>query len=978
MAFGTAGGRPPRPPRPPGAGRPSGLPRLPGRPRLLLAVAVTVIVIIVALGLLTGLYTDLLWFRSVGYSQVFTTRLRVEVLLFLVVGAFVAICVAASIVVAYRLRPRVTGVSAEQQQLQRYRDLLTPYRLPLVLVVTGLIGIINGSAASSRWQTWLLWRNGTSFGIADAQFHRDVSYFAFTYPFQRFVLGVAFTTVLLALVAAAATYYLYGGLRFATPGEKVSASARAHLSVLLGLFVVCKAVAYVLDRFGLAFSPRGIVTGPSFTDVNATLPAKTILVFIAVICALLFFANVVVRNWLLPAIAFGLMAVSAIVIGGIYPAIIQQFQVKPSEAAKESPYILRNIDATRQAYGLTAQTVQITSFTGTSSASPATLRRDAAALPGIRLLDPNALSQTFVQLQQIRAFYGFADPLDIDRYPVDGHLQDTVVAVRELDPAGLPQANWINEHLVYTHGYGFVAAPAGTVDAEGKPAFEESNIPPTGVLGTFEPRIYFGETSPDYSIVGGRPNGRAQEIDRPSDTGSGQVNTTYSGTGGVPMGSEFRRLLYALKFKQLKILLTSGVDSHSRILYIRNPRDRIAKVAPWLTLDGDPYPAVVDGRILWIVDGYTTTSGFPYSTQTVLGDVTSDSLTNTQAISSQANQTVNYIRNSVKATVDAYNGTVTLYEWDAPYGHRDPVLATWMKAFPHLVKPESAISPDLLAHLRYPEDLFKVQRALYARYHVGDPLAFYGGNDFWLIPSDPTTQVPQLAQPPYYLTLAVGNEKSAVFSLTSPLLSNNGRNMAAFVSVSSQPGVDYGTIRVLELPRSTQVNGPGQVQNNFESDPQASTTLSLLRQGGSAVVLGNLLTLPIDGSLLYLEPVYVKASSGTAYPTLQRVLVAYGSKIAFQPTLAQALDAIFGTGPPPTSTGTSPVTVTGTNAALTAALAQAEQAYAAGQAALRQGNFAAYGAAQQQLGAALARLAAATRSSSAGSSRASPSPSPSH
>ncbi len=970
--------------RVPQAGQ-AGRPRFRARPRLVLALVGVVILIVVILAL-AGVYTDFLWFQSVHYSSVFTTRLRTEALLFVVFGLFMAVVVGANIVVAHRLRPPFRAMSQEQQSLERYRVAIDPVRRWVVIAICVLIGLFAGASASGQWRTWLLWRNAVTFGVKDAQFHRDVSYFTFTYPFQRFLLGVLFTAVLLSLVASVVVHYLYGALRIQTPGEKATPAARAHISVLLGAFLLLKAAAYWLDRYGLAFSPRGVVTGPSYTDVNATLPAKTILVFVAVICALLFFANVFTRNWTLPAVAFALMVLSAIVIGGVYPAIVEQFQVKPSEADKEAPYIARNIAATRQAFGLTPDVLTTSEFAGTSTEPPTVLRTKASTDAQIRLLDPNLVAPTFEQLQQQRAFYGFPDSLDIDRYPTGGSstgslLTDTVVAARELDLSGLTsdQNNWINRHLVYTHGFGFVAAPTDIVDAEGRPAFSESDIPPTGSLGSFEPRIYFGENSPDYSIVGAPKGAPARELDRPSDVqgGTGQVNTTYTGKGGVAIGSMFRRLLYAMHFREKNFVLSSGLNGASRVMYIRDPRDRVAQVAPWLTLDGDPYPAVVGGRILWILDGYTTSDGYPYSEREQLGDVTRDTLTATGAVAAQANRPVNYIRNSIKATVDAYDGTVTLYEWNEPAGRADPVRQTWEKAFPGTVRPESAMPAALRTHLRYPEDLFKVQRSLLTRYHVSDARAFYNGTDFWLVPNDPTkdTTVPQ---PPYYLTLAAGNSPSPVFSLTSALVATNKRNLTAFLTVSSQPGVDYGKMQLLVMPRNQIIDGPGQVQNNWENDPTVSTQLTLLRGGGSQVELGNLLTIPLGGGLLYVEPVYVKAAGGTSFPQLRRVLASFGDRIAFSNDLASTLDQVFGVAAAPT-TPTVPTAPTAGNGALQQALAAAQQALADASAALKRGDFAAYGEAQKRLADAIAKAAAAsktTTSSSASPSRsAAPSPS---
>jgi uncharacterized membrane protein (UPF0182 family) len=475
---------------------------------------------------------------------VFSTVLVARITLFLLFGTLVGSVVGLNAFIAYRLRPAFRPMSPEQDGLERYRLAVEPRRWIAFLGLSIVVGVFAGLSAASRWSLWLQWRHGVDFGRKDPQFGRDVSYFVFTYPFQRMVLGYLFAAVVLGLIAAAAVHYLFGALRLQTPGEKLTPAARAHVSLLLGVFVLLKAVAYWLDRYGLAFSPRGIVTGPAFTDVNAVLPAKTILAIVALICAGLFIANLWFRGWTLPLVSAGVLVVSAVVIGGVYPALVQQFRVKPSESDREAPYLKRMIEQTRYAYGLD-QNVESSDYQAKTTADPAQLRADAANTASIRLLDPNVVTPTYDQLQQIRGYYGFAESLDIDRYQVNGKSVDTVIAVRELDLNGLSESqnNWINKHLVFTHGFGVVAAPGNTVDADGKPLFSERDIPPTGSLGEYEPRIYFGERSPAYSIVGGS---QSTELDRPDETSeNGQVNTTYKGKGGVALSSPVRRLVYA-------------------------------------------------------------------------------------------------------------------------------------------------------------------------------------------------------------------------------------------------------------------------------------------------------------------------------------------------------------------------------------------------------------------------------------------------
>ena len=909
----------------------------------------------VALVSLSGFYADWLWFKSVDFTEVWSTILLTKAAVFVVGGLATSLIITLNIYIAFRKRPLYVPQSIEADNLERYRSQIEPIRRLVLVGLALVLFYFGGSSASQLWDTWLLFRNATPFGVTDPQFGLDISFFAFKLPMYQALVGWAISTLVFAIIGSAIVHYLYGGIRPQVAQERTTVAARVQLSVLLGLVVLLKAGAYWLDRYALALKDNKLITGLTYTDVNALLPAKAILTGIALICSLLFFANIVRRSWLLPAAGTALLVVSSVLIAGIYPAAIQQFQVKPSESSKEAPFIQRNIDATRDAFGLSA--VEVKDFQATLNAAAGQLSKDAATISNIRLMDPNVLSPTFRQLQQIKPYYTFGATLDVDRYKVNGVSYDTIVAVRELNIDGNPSRNWINDHLVYTHGFGFVAAYGNVRDADGKPSFVVGDLPPTKGLGDFEPRIYFGENVPDYSIIGGTTTGEPVEFDYPDDASpNGQKNVTYSGKGGVPVGSLFNKLVFALKYQEQRILLSNLINKDSKILFERNPRDRVAKVAPWLTLDGDPYPALVDGRVLWIIDGYTTSAGYPYSRKTTLSNATTDALTaNSTSITAQGNQSVNYIRNSVKATVDAYDGTVSLYQWD----ENDPVLKTWSKAFPKSIKPKSEISDQLMEHIRYPEDMFRVQRDILSAYHVKTAAAFYGGQDFWRVPRDPSTFGANAGnQPPYYMTMQLPGSDKAAFSLTTPFVPRGGReNLAAFAVVNSQAGPDYGKITVLQLPRSTNVAGPSQVASNFEAKPEVANSLSLLRQGGSDVVLGNLLTLPVGGGLLYVQPVYVRATANAAaYPLLQKVLVSFGDQIGYSDTLKGALDQVFagnsGTSETGASTGAGKPT-TGTND-LANALASAKQALADGQAALAKGDFAAYGKAQDRLKAAIA------------------------
>ena len=967
MAFRSAGQ-----PRAPG-GRPIVLPRW---TRYFLPAAAAVIALIVIVTIAAGVSTDFLWFHSIGYTSVFSTTYGTKWALFVVTAVFMSAVIGFNIWLAYRLRPTYRPTSPEQQGLEAYRLVIDPHRRLMLGVVLGLIGLVSGLTAAGSWRTWLLFSNRTSFGITDRQFHLDLSFFIFVYPFIRMVLSYLFAAVLLSLLAAVAVHYLYGGLRLQPRGERATAGARAQLFVLVGIFVLLKAIAYWVDRYGIDFSQRGVVrTGASYTDVNAVLPAKTVLAIIAVICAALFFAGALRRSSMLPAVGFGLLVLSAVLIGGVYPAIIQQFVVKPNEAAKETPYLNREIASTQSAYGLTR--VQVSQYSAVSAEPAAELARQAAALPDVRLLDQGVVSPSFQQLQQVKSYYKFANVLSVDRYPLAGSglPVDQVVGVRDMAGPPTGQSNWINSHLVYTHGFGFVAAAANQATPGGNPVFTEGDIPPAGQLGNFQPRIYFGQQETSYAIVGGHQ----QELDYPSSqTASGQVNTTYHGGGGVPIGSPLNRLLYAIKFREVNILLSGAIDGNSKIMYIRDPVSRVAKVAPFLTLDGNPYPVISGGQVLWVVDAYTTTNDYPYSQRLSLQQATSNSYSLNGAVAGTTGQ-VNYIRNSVKAVVNAYTGAVTLYRW----GGNDPVLDTWEKAFPGVIKPTSAIPADLRPHLRYPPVLFEVQRQILTQYHVQQAQEFYQGQNFWAVPIDPSGTVQgQASQPPYYLTMTMPGYAQPEFSLMTTFTPRGRANLAAFMAVDSNPlSPDYGTIRVLQLPQDTAIRGPGQVQNDFESNSRVASQLTLLRQGGSKVTLGNLITLPVGGGLMYFEPVYVSqsaAGNGGSYPTLQQVLVYYNGQVGFSPTLTDALAQALHVATAPSPSSPSPgSTGPGASATVLQYLKQAEGFYTTAQADLRNGDFAAYGRDIAKMKAALdnASKAAQGRTSSGGRTGAAPTPS---
>ena len=969
----------PRGPRPP-------LPQFTLRSSGPLAPTLAVLaIIIIAIAIASQIWTEVLWFDSVGFTKVFWVELTTKIGLFVVCALITAAIVASSLLIGYRTRPVYPPISPEQQNLDHYRELLEPLRRLATVVAPAVLGIFAGSAGASQWQTYLLWANRVPFGSKDVQFHLDIGFFVFTLPWLRFIVGFLTMVLVLATLAAAVTHYVYGGLQLQTKGDRTSTAARVHLSLLLAALALVRSASWWLDRYSLTTEDSRLITGLTYTDEHAVLPTKAILAVAGIMCAALFVATIWTHSWRLPAVGVGLLAVCAVVVGGIFPAMIQSFKVNPSQKSLEAPYIDRNVKATRLAYGLAG--TQASEYKASTTVSAGQLRNDAATIPGIRIVDPSVVSPTFKQLQAVKTYYQFPDALDVDRYTLDGNVNDTVVAVRELDLSGLPtgQRNWVNDHTVYTHGFGLVAAHGNRTGADGQPVFYEQNIPPVGPLGVFEPRIYFGESSPDYSIVGGPASGPKKELDYPDSSSTGQQNNTYAGNGGVKVGDFARKVAYAVKYRELKILLSDTVNSDSRLLDYRSPRERVERVAPWLTLDGNSYPAVVDGRVQWIIDGYTTSADYPYSRLQQIDTATADSVTQ-RAESVQALQAgqINYIRNSVKATVDAFDGSVKLYSWD----DKDPLLKAWSKAFGGTVRPMSEISGDLMAHLRYPEDLFKVQRSLMTKYHVTDPGAFYTGQDFWTIPDDPAQETQKVDQPPYYLSIAMPGEPSPSFSLTTTFMPQGNRPvLAGFMAVDANAGGvagkrrdGYGAIRLLVLPRDTTVKGPGQVQNDIESSnigsPRFTLTLSQFlnnnRTQGSQIQLGNQLTLPVGGGLLYVEPIYVSAKTGSSYPLSRAIVVAFGNQLAWSDTLSGALDGLFGgssgavagdsgsgtTTPPPTGGGTTPGG-TASSPALKAALAEAQSAFTDGQDALKKGDFAAYGAAQKRLQAAIADAVAA-------------------
>ncbi|WP_170312913.1 UPF0182 family protein [Prescottella subtropica] len=958
---------------------PAGLPSLSKRTRVLLILALIAAALLLFGPRFVDVYTDWLWFGEVDFRSVFSTVVVTRIVLFLVVGLVVGLIVWLALLLAYRSRPMFLPSPGANDPVARYRTSVMARQKLFGIGIPVVIGLFAGLVGQAGWSIVQLFLNRESFGVTDPQFGKDIGFYAFSLPFYQFVLNWLFVAVVIAFFASLVTHYIFGGLRLGNRQSALTRAARVQLAVLAGTFVLLKAVSYWFDRYALLSSSRKepTFTGAGYTDINAVLPAKLILMSIAIICAIAFFAAIFLRDLRIPAMAVALLVFSSILVGAVWPLIVEQFSVKPNAADKERAYIERNIAATRQAYGITDDMVDYVDYSGKSVKQPKDVPADVTTIANTRLLDPNVLSPTFTAQQQLKNFYAFPKSLNIDRYEVDGQVRDFVVAARELSPSSLQdnQADWINKHTVYTHGNGFVAAYANQVtavsgDAQnntgGYPIYSVSDLttkPTDKALEVENPRIYYGPviaaSDADYAIVGGDPGSAPREYDI-----DGQ-NYTYTGGGGVGIGNWFNRLAFASKYTERNILFSGAIGSDSKIIYNRDPADRVNKVAPWLTTDGAVYPAVVDGRMQWIVDAYTTLDNYPYAQRSSLDGLVQDSATNQTPGRMLPKQEVSYIRNSVKATVDAYDGTVTLYQVD----ENDPVLKAWMGVFPDTVKPKSDVSADLQEHFRYPEDLFKVQRQMLGKYHVDDPAVFFSNNAFWSVPSDPTVDTDK-NQPPYYVLSGNPDTAKPQFVLTSPMEGFNRELLAAYISVQSDPE-HYGKFRVLQLPTETQTQGPQQAQSTMTSNTKVASELALLGQANK-VIYGNLLTLPIgDGGILYVEPIYTQRKNATnAFPQLARIMVSFtdttGIRVGYAPTLAEALDQVFGSGagnaatapsgetppPAPEAEGQTPPptpTPSGQPADKAAAITQLDSALATLQSAQQSGDFKAYGDALEQL-----------------------------
>ncbi len=874
-----------------------------------------IVIVGVALALLVifaRTWTDYLWFSNINFRGVFTTQLAAQLGLFAVFGIFLGGALYASMAVAYRFRPKVRRANLDSELLIQLRDVLDRRSKLMMLVPAVVLGFIGGSVGSGMYETFLAWTQSTPFGTQDAQFSLDASFYVFQLPWWRFLLGYVTFAVIVATIGALLVHFLTGSMTAkALRGtgnvdvRQLGNAAQRQLSIMLGIVLLLFATSSVLDRFSYLTTTNHLFTGVAYTDASARIPAHLIVAAIAVISALLCFYNAWKVKWSIPAASVALLVVSSMILSIAYPWFMQTLEVDPDEPDKESPYIAANITATRQGFGI--DEVEITDYEAETTAAAGQLKEDATALPAIRLMDPAVIPPTFEQLQQVRGYYKFPEELDIDRYKIDGRQTDAVVAVRELELDSVESGeSWNNKRTVYTHGYGMVAAYGNQKQVNGEPVFFSGGIPTVGLLPEHEPRVYFGEES-DHWVVAGAPKDReAVELDTPGGgDGGGETKYTYEGGGGVPIGDFLTKGLFAIRFGDVNLMLSNRVNEDSKVLLNRVPVQRVQEAAPWLTLDSDPYPSVVDGKIVWIIDAYTTSNNYPNSTKVDWANAISDARTSADRL--LMGRQVNYVRNSVKATVDAYDGTVKLYEWD----ETDPILQTWMKVYPGAVTAKSDISPDLLTHLRYPQDLFKVQRETLGRYHTNSTDTWFQQSDIWAVPNDPVRGgQDRIKEPPYFLTIRWPGEEQPHYANTTVFVPRGRENLSVYMAANADAtSKEYGKIRVLKLSDTKQIAGPGQTFNAISTNEQVAGALLPFNRDGSnaSAIYGNLLTLPVGGGLLYVQPIYTQTKATTgAYPALRFVVVRFGEKVGIGATLQAALDQVFD-GDAGANTGEKPV-----------------------------------------------------------------------
>ncbi len=832
--------------------------------------------------------TDLWWFREVGAGSVFTTSLFARLGLGAVGAVTVGAIVAANLVLVRRLRPTVMPSSPQQAIIEQYRNQAEPYFKWIIAGVAIVFGLTSGAALAYEWPTYLLWRNGGDFGQLDPQFGQDVGFYVFDLPWWQAMQSWGVTTMVLVGFLCIGGHLMLGGIRPDAPRDRVLPQVRTHLALILVAILGLRAWGYWLDRYELNFSERGTVTGASYTDVNAELPALYLLLVISVVAIALVAWGARQGSFTLPAIALGLLVAGSLLLQGAYPAVIQRLRVEPQELDREQPYIEANLAMTRAAYGLTD--LDLEPFTITNDLDMAQIEANEATFDNIRLWDPQLLQDNYQELQALRPYYEFHD-VDIDRYTIDGEQRQVMLSTRELDRDGL-QSQWQNERLTFTHGFGVVASQVNTASRNGQPVFLASDIPPRtnpaqapeGELVPDNPALYFAEDGfPDYAIL----NTDQDELDYERPATQEQVNVNYAGDGGIALGGFLRRVAFGLRFSDSNFVLSNLLNDDSRVTFNRTISQRVSEVAPYLVLDEDPYPVVLEDRVVWVQDAYTTSTNYPYSEYASFETATGPTR-------------VNYVRNSVKAVVDAYDGSVTLYVVDPD----DPIIAAWRKAFKDQLFVDVADAPEeLVAHFRYPEDLFSLQAQLYGTYHIPGARAFYNKADQWAIPRDAAAlennpSLDEFSAPldPYYLVMTLPGETTSEFVLIQPYVPQGKENMIAWMAARSDPA-NYGELFAVQFPTDANVLGPRQAHGRIEQESEIAREITLVDQAGSDLIRGNLLVLPVEQSLLYVEPLFL-VNPQSQIPELWQVVLVLEDRVVMRPNLPEALAALVESGPP--------------------------------------------------------------------------------
>jgi uncharacterized protein len=926
----------------------------------IVAAVVVIIVLLASLKSLATLYTDNLWFSSVNLHSVWSTLLGVKLGLFFSFAALFFVLLFVNLIVCDRIAASASAPEPDDDLVRRYQRVVRPYAVRIYAALSIAVGLIAATGSIGEWQNWLLFTHSVPFGRQDPLFHKDISFYVFHLPFLEFLVDWFLVALLVVLIITAIFHYLNGGIRTQRSAPRVRPVVKAHLSVLVALIALVKAAGYILQRYQLVTSTNGYVNGAGYTDVHVRLPALELLFWISLAAAAVLLWNIRRQGWTLPVLAIGLWAFVALAIGVIYPAISQALTVHPNQLSKEAPYIARNIAATRRAYGL--DNLKVSNFTGTTSLPASAVDANETTLENIRLWDPTPQISltTFQKLQDLHSYYEI-EGLSVDRYRVDGKLDPVLVGVRQVNAPGLPAPTWVNTHLQYTHGEGMVIAKSNQAQSDGNPVFDVGSVPPTSKAGLptiVQPDVYFGLNDPGYVVA----NSKQAEF---SGNGS-NAGSHYQGTGGVQLSSFLDRAAFAVREGDLNLLISSQITTDSRIMFVRDIQQMAQKAAPFLTFDADPYAVLVDGHIDWVLDGYTTTGEYPYSQNA-----------NTVEVPGGGNLpgSYNYVRNSVKLVIDAYSGQMTFYA----VGH-DPILESYEEAFPHMFTPLSKMNSTLKNHLRYPEDMFSIQAAMYGLYHITSPSTFFSQSAAWSLSptsgagspgnalavtlttsADGQTASAALARmAPQYQVLQIPGQSGQSFTISDAFVPKSEgssiQNLSAFIMGTYDPG-HLGELRAFVTPAGHPPVGPAQADSEIQANSIVSQDISLLDQHGSSVLLGNILMVPVDQSILYIRPLYVE-SSGNPLPQLRDVIAVFGQRVQMKTTLSAALSAALGTsvGAPQTTSPTGTTQPAGSLGSGTAGqiqsdLQQASADYQAAQAALTAGGPGALGTYQSDIDA---------------------------